>query len=111
MIRDITIGQYYEKETCVHALDPRTKIIATFVYILSMFFYHRLLGCVVSAVFLGVVIKSSKVPFRHIFRGVKPIAMILLFTMCVHILLAGREFMRQSSWEYACVYWCLEHPC
>lgn len=89
MIRDITIGQYYEKETCVHALDPRMKIIATFVYIISMFCFHRLLGCAVSAFFLWTVIKISKVPLGYIVKGLKPIAMLLLFTMCVQILFSN----------------------
>jgi len=29
MLRDITIGQYYEKESVIHKLDPRLKFIAT----------------------------------------------------------------------------------
>ena len=35
MIRDITIGQYYPSGSSIHKLDPRTKILATFAYIIG----------------------------------------------------------------------------
>lgn len=89
MIRDITIGQYYPEDTAVHRMDPRLKLIATFVYIISMFCFHRFLGLVVCAGFLVLVIRCSKVPFSYIVKGLKPIAMILLFTMAVHMLFSS----------------------
>lgn len=89
MIRDITIGQYYPEDTAVHRMDPRLKLIATFVYIISMFCFHRFLGFVVCAGFLALVIHQSKVPFSYIVKGLKPIGMILLFTMAVHILFSS----------------------
>ncbi|HWQ30419.1 MAG TPA: energy-coupling factor transporter transmembrane protein EcfT, partial [Negativicutes bacterium] len=33
MIKDITIGQYIPGDTPIHNLDPRIKIIITFVFI------------------------------------------------------------------------------
>lgn len=89
MIRDITIGQYYPEDTVIHRMDPRLKLIGTFVYIISMFCFHRFLGFLVCAAFLALVIHVSKVPFSYIVKGLKPIAMILLFTMAVHILFSS----------------------
>ena len=37
MLRDITIGQYYQTDSVVHRLDPRVKLIATIVFIISLF--------------------------------------------------------------------------
>ena len=37
MIRDITIGQYYPADSVLHRLDPRTKFIGTFIYLVSLF--------------------------------------------------------------------------
>ena len=31
MIRDITIGQYYQTESSIHGLDPRVKLMGTLV--------------------------------------------------------------------------------
>ena len=85
MIRDITIGQYYAKESPIHRLDPRTKFIATFVYMISMFCFQRFLGFIPCTLFLVLVIVISKIPFSHIIKGLKPIAMILIFTMCIQV--------------------------
>ncbi len=37
MIRDITIGQYYQTESPIHGLDPRVKLMGTLVFIISLF--------------------------------------------------------------------------
>ena len=31
MIKDITIGQYYQAESIIHRLDPRVKLMGTLV--------------------------------------------------------------------------------
>ena len=41
MIREITIGQYYQADSVLHRLDPRVKLIATIVYIVSLFLYRE----------------------------------------------------------------------
>ena len=89
MIRDITIGQYYSKESLVHKLDPRTKLIGTVVYIISMFCFQRFLGFVLSFTFLALVVGLSKVPVKHILKGLKPIAIILVFTMAINMLFSN----------------------
>ena len=37
MLRDITLGQYYQTESVIHRLDPRVKLVATIAYTLSLF--------------------------------------------------------------------------
>ena len=37
MFRDITLGQYYPVESPIHRLDPRTKLLGTLVFIVSLF--------------------------------------------------------------------------
>ena len=36
MIRDITIGQYYQADSVIHRLDPRVKLMGTFLFIISL---------------------------------------------------------------------------
>ena len=40
MIRDITIGQYYPADSPLHKLDPRTKLMGTLVFIISVFLFN-----------------------------------------------------------------------
>ena len=73
MIRDITIGQYYPADSRIHKLDPRVKIVCTLLYLISLFTFKSILGYVLATVFLFGCIKLSKVPFKFIVRGLKPI--------------------------------------
>ena len=78
MIRDITIGQYYPADSRIHKLDPRVKIVCTLLYLISLFTFKSILGYVLATVFLFGCIKLSKVPFKFIVRGLKPIIILLL---------------------------------
>lgn len=80
MIRDITIGQYYPTDSVIHKLDPRVKIVCTLLYLISLFLFKSVLGYVICTIFLIAVIRTSKVPFKFITKGLKPIILLLLIT-------------------------------
>lgn len=80
MIRDITIGQYYPTNSVIHRLDPRVKIVCTLAYLISLFLFKSVLGYAVCTIFLIAVIRISKVPFKFITKGLKPIILLLLMT-------------------------------
>ncbi len=86
MIRDITIGQYYPADSILHKLDPRVKFVGTLVYIVSLFVASSWLGYLFSALFLTVMIQLSKVPFKFMVKGLKPIVMILIITMFFNLI-------------------------
>lgn len=87
MIRDITIGQYYPAESPIHRLDPRVKLVGTIAFIISLFLFDSFIGYIIAAIFLGTVIKISKVPFRFIMKGLKAILVILIFTVGFNLFL------------------------
>jgi len=87
MLRDITLGQYYHADSIIHRLDPRTKIVGTFVFIISLFLFRSFLTTLVAAVFLVSMIRLSKVPFSYMVRGMKSIILILLVTVLFNLFL------------------------
>lgn len=89
MIRDITIGQYYPANSKLHRLDPRVKIMCTLFYLISLFLFENLGGYIVATVFLVSVIRISKVPFKFIVRGLKPIIMLLMITVLFNLFLTN----------------------
>lgn len=91
MIRDITLGQYYPGDSKIHELDPRTKIINTFVYIITLFLVKDFLGFAIAVAFLTIVIFMAKVPVRFIFKGLKPIFFIIIFTFTVNMFMTKGE--------------------
>ncbi len=87
MLRDITLGQYYQTESVIHKMDPRVKLGGTILYIISLFFFKNYLGYLIAALFLAVVIKLSKVPFKFMVRGMKAILFLLLITVAFNLFL------------------------
>ena len=87
MIRDITIGQYYQTESVIHRLDPRVKLLGTLLFIIALFSYKNPLGYALGIVFLFSVIKLSQVPVKFITKGLKGIVIILLMTVLINLFL------------------------
>ena len=87
MLRDITLGQYYPKDSVIHRLDPRVKITAVLVYIVMLFLVRDFTGYGVSLLAVIAVTAASGVPFRFILRGMRPIAVIILLTFILNLFL------------------------
>lgn len=86
MFRDITIGQYYEEQSNIHSLDPRVKLFGSVCYMIALFLADNIIGYAVAAIFLYVTIKISKVPFKFIFKGLKTIVILLLFSVIFSVI-------------------------
>lgn len=91
MFKDITLGQYYPADSVLHRLDPRTKFIGTFVFIISVFLFRSFPGYGVATCFLVSVILLSKIPPKYIFKGLKAILMLLMITMIFNLFLTPGE--------------------
>jgi energy-coupling factor transport system permease protein len=95
MIKDITIGQYLPGDSVVHKLDPRVKISITFIFIINLFIINNFIGYLPSILFILAVLAISKVPFKYIIKGVKPILVIIVLTAIINAFLTpGTEIYR-----------------
>ena len=54
MLRDITLGQYYQTDSVLHRMDSRVKLVATVIFILSLFVVDNFWGYLLAAAFLVV---------------------------------------------------------
>ncbi|ASW42186.1 energy-coupling factor transporter transmembrane component T family protein [Clostridium isatidis] len=85
MIKDITIGQYIPGETFVHKLDPRTKILLTILYIISLFIVDKFVGYILIIGFLVLTVWAAKLPVRYLAKGIKPVLFLIIFTAVLNI--------------------------
>lgn len=99
MIRDITIGQYYQADSVIHRLDPRVKLAGTMVFLISLFLFQGFAGYIVATLFLGGVIKASKVPIKFMLRGLKAIFILLLFSVAFNLFLTEGETLIHLFWK------------
>ena len=73
MLTDITLGQYFPGNSFIHKLDPRTKLLATLIYIIAIFFAVTPLAYGILTAFAAVVILISRVPWMLVFKSLKHI--------------------------------------
>ena len=84
MLTDITLGQYYPGNSCIHRLDPRTKILAVLFYMVMVFLANSPLsyGILIGFIVLGAAL--AKLPAGLLLRSIKPLWIIILLTMVIH---------------------------
>ena len=91
MLKDITIGQYLPGSSFLHKLDPRTKIIAVVVYMISLFVVNNFWGLGAMLVLSLAIVLISRIPLRFFFRGIKAIVFIVLLTVILQMFMTPGE--------------------
>lgn len=95
---DVSLGQYYEAKSLIHKLDPRTKLLFVLTFMISTFIAKDIYAFLF---LLGVVLLSiivSRVPMRVILKGLRGLAIIILFTAVLNIFWTKGEGDPLVSW-------------
>ncbi len=99
MLKDITLGQYYQTDSILHRLDPRVKLLGTILFFISLFFFKNPAGYGIAVLFLTVVIILSRVPFSFMIRGMRTIIFLVLITVVINLFMTpGDELV--SFWRF-----------
>lgn len=85
MIKDITIGQFFPGNSLIHKLDPRAKIIITFVFITALFLCRNFFSLGMLFLSAIVAILISRISFKVILKGLKMIVVLVVFTGILQI--------------------------
>lgn len=93
MIKDITIGQYLPGSTIVHKLDPRVKILAVTLFIITIFFINSFWFYIPMIIYISGVTSVSKTPFKYLFKGLKSLIIIILVTAFLNMFLTPGEII------------------
>jgi energy-coupling factor transport system permease protein len=93
MLKDITIGQYFPGDTFIHKLDPRIKLLIIGLFITSLFFINSFFPYIFIFGFIIFVITISKVPFKFILKGLKPLLFIILITFSINVFMTKGEVL------------------
>ena len=98
MLTDMTLGQYYPGHSFLHKMDPRAKILCTMIFIIAIFLANNLWSYLLVAAFTFAAIAKSGVPVSMVWKAIRPLWVILVFTMLIHILTTpGTEIF---SWKF-----------
>ena len=98
MLSDITIGQYFPGNSVLHRMDPRAKIMATMLFIIAIFFADSLVTYSIVAAFTFGCMALSRLPLRLIWISIKPLWVIIVFTLAIHIFTTPGEYLFSYGW-------------
>lgn len=85
MLNNITIGQFFPGNSLLHRMDPRAKIIGTTIFVVAIFFANTPLAYGIVAAFTIGAMLLSHLPLRLMWNAIKPLWIIIVFTMGIHI--------------------------
>ena len=98
-MKDMTLGQYFPGNSLLHRLDPRAKILATVLFIASVFLAKNVycFAAVLAVSILLVLI--SRISLSVVLRGIRPILIILAFTMIINMFFTTGETLLWQWWR------------
>ncbi len=102
-MKNITLGQYYPAESYLHKADPRIKIVMALLFIVASFL------CKIVISFAGLLLATvllmlmSRIPLKIILRSVRPILVIMAFTMLINVFWTKGETLL-LEWKFIKIY-------
>lgn len=85
----LPFGNYLSRDTPVHRIDTRIKLLLVTLYVFALFACQTWVGLLVALLTLVSMFAVAQVPARIALRGLRPILFILLFTLLANGLTFG----------------------
>ena len=85
MFQDITLGQFFPGNSIIHRLDPRVKIVLSFMLMILIFLVDEMISYAILTIIILSLIIISKIPFAAVIKSLKPLIWIAIFTFLVHL--------------------------
>src|SRR3989338_2164720 len=91
MLKNLTFGQYSYKDTIIHRLDPRIKVISVIALSIFVFLidsYHKML---ILSIFMLLLVLIARINFNALIRNLKPFSAIIIFIFLMYIFFARSQ--------------------
>lgn len=76
----LILGRYIPGNSVIHRLDPRSKLLAMFAFLLLIFWANNLITNVLIIAFVFAMVLLSQIRLSFFINGLKPMIGIILFT-------------------------------
>lgn len=86
MIKDISIGQYYQGKSFLHKCDARTKILLTLGLIIIIFLSKNFVSIGIMFFATVLVVALSRVPVKMYLKSLKPLMILIVFTAVLNLM-------------------------
>lgn len=85
-MNNIALGRYLPLNSCIHKLDPRTKIVALILMMVAIFIPAGWLGYMIIGVAVLSITMLAKLKFSFLWRSMKPMLFMLVFLLIINVI-------------------------
>lgn len=78
-------GRFLPGDSVVHRMDPRAKLLFVFIFIVAVFLANNTWSYAALLIFTLAVMMLSKIKLHYLINGLKPVLILLVFTLALHI--------------------------
>lgn len=98
MMEKMIFGRYIPGDSFVHKLDPRSKLLFVFIFIVIVFLANNAVTYGILIAFLILVLLISRIKLYFLINGLKPVLFLLVFAFVLQLL-----FNKEGDllWEFS----------
>jgi energy-coupling factor transport system permease protein len=85
MMEKMIFGRYVPADSIVHRMDPRSKLMIIFLFVCIIFLANNLLTYLIIGSYTFLMLALSRVPFRFLYAGLKPVLWLVVFTLLLQL--------------------------
>ena len=106
MLKDVTLGQFFPGNSILHRIDPRMKLLISFMFIAMIFGASTLLTLLVVATLTFLLPIIGKIPMKTMIKGIKPLRWVVLIMTVIFIINGeGEGYHVIFEWKFITISW------
>lgn len=103
-MHSITLGQYYPSDSRLHKLDPRMKLIAAVIFIVSVFLADNLPSYIFILLSCMALAFAAKIPSGLLLKSIKPLIYIIAITAFFNVFWTKGETLLTPKGFFISIY-------
>ncbi|MFJ8100715.1 MULTISPECIES: energy-coupling factor transporter transmembrane component T family protein [unclassified Lysinibacillus] len=103
MMEKMIFGRFLPGNSPVHKLDPRSKLIFVFAFIIIVFLANNTVTYALLLAFTLLIVLISNIRLYFLINGLKPVIFLMVFTFLIHIFMT-KEGALIFEWKFITIY-------
>lgn len=99
-MNNMLIGRYIPGNSVIHRLDPRSKLLVMFAFVIVIFWAHDWLGYLLLLLYTLAGVLLSKISLGYFLKGLRPMIGLILFTVIFQMLFTPGAHMIFQLWIF-----------
>ena len=87
MLNNVMIGRYYPIKSCIHRMNPLSKIICTVIFIITTFISHNLVFNLSLLALTILIVMMTHIPLKIYIRTLLSLKILMIFIIVINLIL------------------------